>query len=730
MTDWEPATVLQALAGGAFDDAATRAGARLAEDPDDAEAWFLLGTARHRQNRLDEATAAFRRACAAGPRDIRPRSALGTMLAAAGDTAAGLHEFQAALALAPDNPRLLINAAIALEALGQVHDALAHYDRAIATFPGMGDALQNRAALNLELGRVDAAWADAQRLVALFPDVTAVLELRATCALAQGRHHAALADYSAAVRLEPGRGEAWAGCAVALATVGRLDEAQAALQRGRAADADGVDRFAASARRATASTRTDGAFLDPRRIYLIAAWYQHQGADWRGFRMFRETFQTLVAAAAGTRQALVDRALLFAACHLPLARETRRQLTTDIARHVSANAVAEARPFVFPVSSRSRIRLGYLSADFREHPGSQALLPVLRHHDRERFEIHAYSLHDQSGAARDEVASLCDRFIDVSTLGDAAIAERIHADGIDILIDKTGYAEYGRAEVLAMRPAPLRVSYLGFPGSLGPGVVDYRISDRLASPPGTESEFSEHLIRLPHAHIVADRSIAIEPPPGGRAAQLLPLNGFVYACHNNTAKIEPGVFACWMQVLHAVPEAVLWLLEGPPGSASRLREAAAAAGIDTCRLVFAPRVAAPRYRGRLQLADLYLDTAVCSAHVTANDVLLAGVPLLTRCGDTWAGRIAASQVSAAGLPDLVCHTEDDYIAQAASLARDRAALGALRARLAARDAVLFDNAARVRDYERGLLAAWARYRAGQPCAALDIAAADQGPVPE
>ena len=717
VTEWHPEAVLNALEQGALDTAALLTDARLADEPDDAEAWFLLGTTRHRQGRNDEALAAFRRACAIDPRDVRPRGALGAMLAAAGDTGAGLGEFEAALRLAPDNPRLLTNTGIALEACGQDDAALARYDQALAIFPGMGDALQNRAALNLRLGRVAAASVDAERLVALFPGVAALLELRAACALARGEIHAALADFSTAVAEEPRRGEAWAGNAVALAALGRLADAHAALARGMAVDAAGVARYGAEM---AAESRPDGALLDPRRIYLFAAWARHRQADWRSYDDYCRTFAALVDTSTGTAAALVDRALLFAAYQLPLDVSIRRSLAADIAAEVRRNAEREAGPFVHTRGRGARIKLGYLSADLRAHPGGQALLPVFRLHDRDRFEIHAYSLHDEPGADRDRLAALCTAFHDVSALDDATIARRIHADNIDVLIDKSGYAQYGRAEVLAMRPAPLRISYLGSPGSLGPGIVDYRISDRLASPDANRAEFSEALIRLPHGHILPDCTLEIVPPVGGRPACALPARAFVYACHNNTAKIEPTVFACWMRILAARPEAVLWLLDGPPGAAANLRAAATAAGIDATRLVFAPRVPAADYRNRLVFADLYLDTLICSAHVTATDVLMAGVPLLTLYGDSWAGRIGASLASAAGLAELVCTNADRYVEQAVRLAAAPRELATWRTRLAARQAPLFDTVARVRDYERGLLAAWARHVEGLPCADLDI----------
>ena len=251
--------------------------------------------------------------------------------------------------------------------------------------------------------------------------------------------------------------------------------------------------------------------------------------------------------------------------------------------------------------------------------------------------------------------------------------------------------------------------------------LSHQRRDRLADV--DDAEFSEALLRLPHGHILLDGALTIPAPAQTRAELGLPDTAFVYACHNSTAKIEPGVWAGWMHVLAAVPDAGLWLMDDGGGVVRHLCAAAAAAGIAPTRLVFAPRTDLDTYRSRLALADLYLDTLVCNAHVTANDVLLAGVPLLTCRGSSWAGRIAASQVSAAGLAELVCADVDAYVQQAVALAHAPAHRATLRARLAARRAPLFDTAARVRDYERALAAIWDHYQRGLPPASMTLDAA-------
>ena len=577
--------------------------------------------------------------------------------------------------------------------------------------------MQNRAALNLRLGRTGPAQADAEQLVRLFPSLAVGFQTRAACALASARLREASSDYARATKLDPGCAEAWLGRAVVLAALGQLDSSSAALEHARALDADAIEHFSDAD---GAGVRSDGALVDPRRIYLVAAWERQQVCNWRDHDTFISTFNTLVRDAAGTTRALRDRALLFAGNVLPVEPATRNSLAADVAAEVRHNARLESAPFVFARSHCSKLRLAYLSANFREHPAAHVMEPLLVHHDRERFEIHGYSMHGDDSPRQQRLASLFDRFHDLSTLDDADAAQRIHANHIDVLVDSSGYLQHGRAEILAMRPAPVRISYIGFPGSLGRGICDYRVSDVLASPDPADGEFSEALIRLPHAHLICDGAMRIAAAGTTRAGLGLPDDAFVFACHNNTRKIEPGVFALRMRILTAVPETVLWLLDGPPGTSRNLRAAATELGVEGKRLCFTPRVPVDEYRGRLALADLFLDTHACNGHVTINDALLAGVPVLTLRGEAWAGRIGASQVSSGGLAELAVESADEYIDMACRLARDVKYSQSLRARLARREAPLFDTARRVGDYERGILAAWARHTTGLQPEHLDV----------
>ncbi|MGE0484642.1 MAG: tetratricopeptide repeat protein [Gammaproteobacteria bacterium] len=687
---WRSAELLRLLEAGDAAGAAVLAASRCAREPDDAEAWFLLGSARHREGRLDEARAAFARAGELAPDDARVLAARAALDGTAGDHAGALALSLRAIEIAPGQLRHRVNAAVALEALGRDDEARRQYDIVLERFPGMGDARRNRAALALRQGDLATAAADAAVLVQQFPGLPDPLVLRGATALAGGDWRAALTDYEAALALEPHLDPAALGRAVALAAGGELAAADEALAA------------------AGASGHYDGG-IDPRRIYLGAAWERHRRGDWTGHAGFVATFARVLAAGDGPPAALAEPMLLWAACCLPLPAVARAALTAAVAATVEKPAArrchkAEAAP---EPGSRSRPRLGYLGYE-------PALAPLLAHHDRGRFAIHVFTLHGNEVPALP--AGSGDAVHALAGLDDATAAARIAAAGVDILVDTRGYLPHGRPGILAHHAAPLQVGYGGFPGSLGARLLDYRVSDGVASPVTDDAEFSESLLRLPHAHLVCDSELRSTAAEVTRTMVGLPDDAPVLACHNALAQIEPAVFAAWMTILRRVPGALLWLREGAPGAAVRLRGAAAAAGVASSRLVFSP---AGR-RAPAALADLYLDTWEVAGQHTVAAALVSGLPVIARRGDRFASRVGAALVCSAGLPECVASDAADYIERACALLADRSGLGSLRLRLANRAAPLFDTAARVRDYERGLSAAWARHVAGAAPAAIDV----------
>lgn len=343
----------------------------------------------------------------------------------------------------------------------------------------------------------------------------------------------------------------------------------------------------------------------------------------------------------------------------------------------------------------ARIRVAYLSADLHEHATARLLAGVLEAHDREHFEIFAVSYGpDLAGPMRDRLKAACEHWIEARSLSDAAIAALCRDVGVDIAVDVKGYTQDGRPGILAHRAAPVQVSWLGYPGTLGRH-ADIVLADAVTIPPGAESDWSETVVRLPFYQ--PNDGLGSVLPSIGRADAGLPAEAVVLCCFNNPAKITPEVFAIWMKILKAAPDTVLWLYAGAPGAAENLRREAEAVGVAPDRLVFAQPVPHDQHLARHALADLVLDTWPYGAHTTASDALRMGIPILSLPGKSFASRVGASLLTALALPELIAASQDDYVRKALALARDPA----LKARVVAvvQASTVFDTAAFARHLE-------------------------------
>ena len=379
-----------------------------------------------------------------------------------------------------------------------------------------------------------------------------------------------------------------------------------------------------------------------------------------------------------------------------------------------------------PEARARRIRVGYLSNDFHNHATALLLVELLELRDRDRFEAIGYSTANTVDGTliRHRIISAFDLCYDVSELGDDAMAAKIRDDEIDVLIDLKGFTSGARTEVLARRPAPIQVNYLGYPGTMGAPFIDYILADAVVVPPGHDGDFDEKVVRLPDCYQPNDRRRPVWPEPYGRAACGLPETGFVFCSFNAPYKITPEMFDLWMRILHRVPGSVLWLLEGHATGTANLHKEARARGIAPERVVMAPKMVTEQHLARMRLGDLFLDSFPVTAHTTASDALWVGLPVLTCPGASFVSRVAASLLHAVGTPDTIAASLADYEERAVALATDPAALAALRARLAANrlTAPLFDSARTTRHYEAALGTMVERMDAGLPVASFDVPA--------
>jgi predicted O-linked N-acetylglucosamine transferase (SPINDLY family) len=385
--------------------------------------------------------------------------------------------------------------------------------------------------------------------------------------------------------------------------------------------------------------------------------------------------------------------------------------------------VPEQQVFQHHAAPRAgRLRVGYLSSDFYDHATAYLMAELVERHDRDRFEVYGYSYGaDPGGDMRARLVSAFERFTDIDALAHRDAAARIRADDIDILVDLKGHTHRARPKILAFRPAPVQVNYLGYPGTMGAPFIDYIIADDFIVPRDRQMLFAEKLAYLPDCYQPNDtqRDIAATP---SRVECGLPAQGFVFCGFNNSFKITPAFFAIWMRLLQQVPGSVLWLLESNALVRRNLTAAAVTAGVDPARLVFAPILPHGQHLARHRVADLFLDTLPCNAHTTASDALWAGLPVLTCVGETFAGRVAGSIVRAAGLPELVTTSPRDYEALALKLAHEPARLNDIRSRLGAgrENLPLFDMAKRTRDLESIYARMAEIWRSGQPAAPITL----------
>ena len=638
-----------------------------------------LARARSALQRGDTA-AAWRDLLEADPGHAEAHFHLGNSERERGQPQAAIDHYRQALLRAPGHAGVLNNLGLALEAQGDPVQAEACYRQVLATSPDHPDALANLANLQFGRGEYRAAAASYERALAVRRDFPASFWTQRAIALhALGAFPAAEQSLREAARLAPDITKIQVDIGSLCIQQSRFDAAEAAFER--VLEIDPGHPYAAT----------------------MLVYSRMQRCVWDGlegrFAALRRTLERETPRGDG------HAAVPFPLLAMPLPPQVLLHCAQVWAAQLGEHAVV--RPAAG--SPHDRLRLGFVSADFRDHPTTHLLIECWERLDRARIESFAYSLLPSDTSALGlRIGRAFDRFADVSGERPADTVRRIRDDGIDILIDLNGYTTHARSEIFAHRPAPIQINWLGYLGTLGAPWYDYVLTDRFATPDDQQPYFTERFLALPHCLFPSDTRRGIAATAPSRADCDLPAQGFVFCCFNTPYKILPPVFEVWMRLLARVPESVLWISPGYPAACENLRREARERGVDPQRLVIAPRLARPEHLARHVHADLYLDTAPYNAGTTANDALFMGVPVLTSRGSTMAGRIAGSQLHAIGLPELVTADLAAYEALALKLAREPAALAALRERLAANRHThpLFDMAGYTRDFEDLLLATW------------------------
>ena len=671
---------------GRLNDAQTIYRAILDIDPGDADASHLLGLVAYQTGNLKEAGDFIDTAINTRPDEAKFHSNRGNVAKAAGDTGRAQTCYRRAIQLDPEFQDARFNLGVLLQETGELDEAAQTYEKILATRPENTDARNNLGLIHVRQGRLKEAEKGFRQVLAENPDRSESYLNLGLVHERQGRLREAEADYRNAI--EGGAQTAEAHFNLALVLERRQQNAAAieALEQAIALKPDYPE-----------------AKTTLRHQYMHAcAWSELEKLD----KSINE------GALRSTGDGRTAETPFFSVVR---SDDPAQNLMT--AKSWSQHLERHFRPLFPGIPRRKRSRgerlsIGYLSNDIFDHATAHLMGGLFEVHDKNRFSIHVYSYgRDDGSHYRRKIMDSCDSFVDIAQMDHAQAAQKIHKDGIDILIDLKGWTQGNRLAICAHRPAPVQATYLGFPGSTGASFFDYAIVDPIVIPPDESEHFSENLAFLPLCYQVNDRAQEIDETPFSRHEFGLPGESVVFSCFNNPYKIEREMFDIWMDLLKAVPHSVLWLFAGNGLAVENLRMAATARGISAERLVFGEQLPKPEHLRRMQLADLALDTRICNGHTTTSDALWAGLPVIALQGKHFASRVSASCLRAVGMGELITPSLEAYRDLALRLATDTTARASLKARLWANRTrePLFDTQAFARSFEHLLQTIWARH---------------------
>lgn len=713
--------------------------------PDYAEAYGNLGNLFVAQKRLAEAEACCKKVVKLKPELAEAHNNLGNVLRDMGRMKEAESSFRKALAISPNHAEIHNNLGIALKEQGRHAEAEQRYRKALELKPDFAEAAFNLGNLLQAVGRPEESEACCRKALAINPGHAAARNTLGVVLKELGRAGEAEACFRASLASSPGYADAWVNLGRLLQKRGLLDEAEACCrkalelkpdlavaysnlgyilqERGQMKEAAACCRKAlefnpelAEAHNNLGNALKECGHRDEAIIHYRAAlalkpdFYSarssllhelQQVCEWKDLEPNVLALRKVVMEAPAAAKIRVAPFVFMALPGTTLEEQKRCPEKWVQNEYGPLIALREKLGFGFDHVSGKKISVGYLSADFRQHPVSCLMAEVFELHDRSRFEVTAYSYGADDGSAmRKRLERAFDRFVDIRGDSYEQAARKIHEDRINILVDLTGYTQNNRSAILALRPAPVQVNYLGYPGTMGAEFVDYMIADNFTIPPGYEVHYTEKIMRLPDCFQANDRTRA-RPSAPGRKDCGLPEQGVVFCCFNQTYKITPDMFDIWCRLLNAVPGSVLWLSASNPHAEENLKREAKNRGVDERRLIMAPLLDYDSHLARLQCADIFLDTLPYNAGTTCSDALWMGLPVVTCAGEAFVSRMAGSLLTALGVPELITCTLEDYYALALDLAVNQEKREAMRARIiASRDtAPLFDSERFTRNLE-------------------------------
>ncbi len=698
-------------------------------NPNHSRSLYLLGVIAHQIGKADMAVNLINKAIQNDPKNPVYYNNLASMFQDQGKFNEAISCFQKAVQLKPDYAEAYNNMGIAFQGQGKFNEAISCFQKAVQLKPDLAGVYNNMGNAFQGQGKFNEAISCYQKAVQLKPDYAEAYYNMGSAFEDQGSSNEAITCYQKALQLKPDYAEAYNNMGIAFQGQGKLNEAISCYQKavqlkpdyaeayynmGSAFEDQGSSNEAITCYQKALEIKPDYAKAYSEFVYQL-----QQTCVWQKLEDLAVKLDDLTKKDLDNGTRTAESPFISVTRHADLSRNfaIAKSWSCDIATAMSNLDIQ----FSFDVrrSCKTKIVVGYLSNDFRNHATAHLMLSLFGLHNRDEFEIFGYSYGENDGSYyRARIQRDCDKFVDLHNLSYADAAKCIYKDEIDILVDLKGHTGGNRLEICALRPAPIQVSYLGFPGTTGADFFDYIITDRIVTPEDHAPHYSENFVYLPHCYQVNDHSQSISDKDWKKADFGLPEGSFVFCSFNRPYKIDPVMFDIWMNILRQVPKSVLWLQGGNETAEKNLRWEAEARGVKSERLVFAERLPKDEHLARMRLADLALDTWIVNGHTTTSDSLWIGVPVITIKGSHFASRVSSSILTAIGLSELITHSLEEYEALAVHLARNPGELQGIRQRLAKNRLTkpLFDTPRFARNLEKAYKEMWKIFLAGErPC---------------
>jgi predicted O-linked N-acetylglucosamine transferase (SPINDLY family) len=650
--------------------------------PGSFELWTILAGAQNSLGQTTEAEKCFRKVIELKPDYAEAHSNLGVVLESMGRLDDAISAHRSALEINPQFYIAHFNLGNVYKETGRLEDAVNSYRAALSIVPFFAQAHNNLGIVLVDLHRLDEAVSAYQKAINLEPENASAYYNLGLVFTEKGLLDNAIVNYQKALSINPKYANAYNNMGVTLQEQGKLDAAIAAYQRA----------------------------LEIKPAYAIAeAQMLHQQQHICDFSIVEKLSDA--SARLGVKTEAVSPFLALSWDDNPRQHQLRA-VNWAREKYKKPPLLLPARPKTRP----KRLKIGYFSADFHNHAGMYLMAGMFEKHNREEFEIFAFSygpniLDDM----RNRISSSFDYFLNIEGKSTSEIVGLVKNKHLDIAIHRNGYTSNSRTDIFETRIAPIQISFLGYPGTLGTEFIDYIISDSVVIPAEQRHFYSEKVIYLPHSYQPNDDERLIAATRTTRSDLNLPEKSFVFCCFNNNYKISPAEFDIWMRILNKVDGSVLWLLRSNKWAEGNLRKEAVERGIDPSRLIFAPKLPHSEHLARHRHADLFIDTFNVNAHTTASDALWSGLPVVTKQGKQFAARVAASLLTAIGLPELITETEEHYEQLILELTKNPKKMDLIKAKLAENrlKSPLFDTERYTRNFERGLMQVYNLYYDGK-----------------